>query len=101
EPQRDAVLVPEFFAATGSEPQEARLCQRPAVEILKQRRSSLIVTEEAARVHIAIADPMLQRNAPLPTGRACGRTGERRQFSAAGARHGYRAVARQPCGPVL
>src|ERR1700730_9700727 len=101
EPQRDTVLVPELLAATRSEPQEARLCQRAAIEVGQQRRCGLVVAEERARVHVAIADSMLQWNAPLPTGRACGRTRERRQFTAAGARHGYRAVARQPLGPVF
>src|ERR1700692_2387335 len=49
EPQRDTVLVPKLFAATRSEPQEARLCQRAAIEIGQQRRCRLIVGKERAR----------------------------------------------------
>ena len=39
-----------------------------AVEIGEQRRGGFVVADEAAAIHIAVADAMLQRNAPLPAG---------------------------------
>ena len=47
-----------------------RLGQRLAIEIRQQRRRRLVIADEATAVHVAVADPMLQRNAPLPAGTA-------------------------------
>ncbi len=53
-----------------------------------------------ARIDIAVADPALQRDAPLPTRLERGRAGIRRHRSAAFARHRHRAIARQDIAPV-
>ena len=101
EPQRDAVLVPELLAPAGREAQEPRLRQRLAVQVGQQRGRRLIVADEAAAIDIAVADAMLQRNAPLPAGLA--RRGARvgRQGAGALAGHRHRPIAGQPMGPVL
>jgi len=42
ESERNAILVPEFLAAAGAEPQETRLGLRLAVEIGQQRSGRLV-----------------------------------------------------------
>src|SRR5690606_10662842 len=71
--ERHAVLVPELLAVSGRETKESRLGERLAVQIREQRRGGLVVADELAAVHVAVADAMLQRNAPLPSGAARGR----------------------------
>ncbi len=60
-----------------------------------------VVFEEAARIDIAAAGAVLQRNAPLPACFASGgaRVRDGRRHSAG--RHGYGAIAWQPVCPVL
>src|ERR1700722_6747548 len=101
QPQGDAVLIPEFLAPPGGEAQKTRLGARRTIKIGEQRRRGLIVADKAAAIHIAVADPVLQRNAPLPARRPRRGAGERGQHTGALARHGHRPVARQPAGPVL
>src|ERR1700734_2665120 len=86
-PQRNAVLVPKLLAPPRRETQETRLRLRLAVQIRQQRRRRLVVADETAAVHIAVADPMLQRYAPLPARRARRGARERCQRPLALARH--------------
>src|SRR5580704_10795047 len=99
--ERDTILVPEFLAPAGGESQEARLCRGFAVQIRQQRCRRLIVTDEAAAVDIAIADPVLQWNAPLPACLARRRSGEGCQRAGTLARYSHRSIAGQPVRPVL
>src|SRR5690606_17726264 len=97
----DAVLVPELLAPAGREAQKARLCQRPSVQIREQCRSRLVVADEAAAIHVPVANAMLQRDAPLPAGGVCRRACVGRQLATAVARHGHGAIARKPLRPFL
>src|SRR3546814_7059449 len=54
----------------------------------------------ARRIDMAVADAVLERNAPLPAGWARGRAGDLLAVAAERAGNGDRAVARQPVGPV-
>ena len=72
-----------------------------AVEIRQQRGGRLVIADVPAAVDIAIANAMLQRNAPLPTRCACGGACERRELAGALARHCHGAIARKPVRPVL
>jgi hypothetical protein len=78
-----------------------RIRQRLAVQVRQQGRGGFVVADVPARIHVAVAGAVLQRNAPLPAGRARGgaRIGRDRVHAFAG--HGQRAVARQPVRPVL
>src|SRR5690606_37611822 len=96
EPERDDGLVPCFLAPAGREAQKVWLSERAAVEIREQRRCGFVVADVFARVHVTVTGSMLQRNAPLPAGRACGRACIRCRRAGLLARHGERAIARQP-----
>ncbi len=77
-----------------------RLGARLAVEVGHQRRhgSSPPIT---ARIDIAVACAMLQRNAPLPSRVARSRARVGGQNRRAFARHRHGAIARQPVRPAL
>ena len=60
-----------------------------------------VVVDEAAAIDIAVADAVLQRDAPLPARLASDGQGVRRRRRVAGALHGDGAVAGQPARPVL
>ena len=96
------VAVPRLVALAGDEAQGAGLRQRLAIQVAHQDPGGLVLAHEAAAEHVAVADPVLQRDPPLPAGWTCGgaRVG-RDAVLGVGARHGDRAVARQPVGPVL
>src|SRR6185312_10573898 len=96
---RNAVAVPELLAAARREMQLPRARQRRAFETPEQCRGRFIFTEVSTAVHIAIADALLQRNAPLPPGAARRRARARYQLRGTGARYGHRAIARQPRAP--
>src|SRR3546814_1148101 len=68
-------------------------------EIGEQQRHRLVVAHMARRIDMAVADAVLERNAPLPAGWARGRAGDRLAVAAERAGNGDRAVARQPVGP--
>src|SRR3546814_11148348 len=69
-------------------------------EMGEQQRHRLVVAHMARRIDMAVADAVLERNAPLPAGWARGRAGDRLAVAAERAGNGDRAVARQPVGPV-
>ena len=97
----DAVLHPGLFAPPGDEADQPRIGQRLAVQIGQQCAVGLVVGNVGRRVDIAIADPVLQRDAPLPA--RFTRRGPRvgREGLDTLARHGQSPVAGQPVGPVL
>jgi len=98
----DAVAIPRCTPASGDEAQRTRLAQRFAVEVREQGRGRLVVADVLAAIDVAVADPMLQRNAPLPAGRVRGRAGVGNQALAADlAADRHRAVTGQPVLPVV
>ena len=99
--QRDDVAVPRALAAPGDEAKVAGVGLCLALDIRQQRRGGGIVGEIAAAIDIAVADAVLERNAPLPPrlARDRPRVGERRADVGAG--HRNRAVAGQPVRPVV
>ena len=68
--KRNDVLDPRLSAVTGREPKRPRIRQRRPIEIREQRCCSLVVGDMGARVDIAVSDPVLERNSPLPPRRA-------------------------------
>ncbi len=77
EPDGDAVLDPGGPSSPGreSQPQRSR-CAGPSMLPIK-RSWALSSSRKALEVHIAIADPVLQGNAPLPSHLARCRQGMR------------------------
>src|SRR5688572_32258220 len=61
---RDTVAVPGLLATAGDELEQARFGERLAIEIPHQRGSGLVVADEFAGVHVAVAGSVLQRDAP-------------------------------------
>ena len=96
----DAVAIPRLAAPAGREPQRPRIGQRLAVEPRQQLRGGLVVADEVAAVDVAVADAVLQRNAPLPArlARRGARVGRQRPDVLAGHRHG--AIAGQPAWSI-
>src|SRR3954454_2514778 len=101
EPQRNDVLYPRLAAVTGLEPKRPRVGQRQPIKIGEQRGSCLIVGNVGTRIDIAIANPVLEGDAPLPARRARRRSRKRQMVAAELARDGERAVAGEPFGPIL
>src|SRR5687768_824290 len=66
------VVDPEALTPPSHKLEQPRLRERPSIEIGEQPLSRLVIADMVARVHIAIADTMLQRNAPLPASTASG-----------------------------
>src|SRR5262245_12985364 len=64
----DDVAVPDALAPPWREGNMPWLGQRLAVQISHQDRRGVLLAHEATGVDVAIADAMLQRNAPLPAG---------------------------------
>src|SRR5215467_1971095 len=93
QPDRDAVPQPHPPAPPGYEAQRPRVGQRPAIEVAEQRVACFLVTEVRARIHVAVADAMLQRNAPLPASVPCGGAGVGSGWSTQRAGDGERTVA--------
>jgi hypothetical protein len=74
EADRDDILAPRVLAAPGAEAQQARVGEPFALDVGNQRGAGLILGNERAREHVAVADAVLQRDAPLPpAGRAVAR----------------------------
>ena len=80
---------------------DARLGEHLAFDVAQQACLGLLVGEIAAAVHHAVADAVLQGNAPLPAGlvRDRARIGNRRAHGLGLQRH--RAVAEQMVRPVF
>ncbi len=85
----------------GTEAELPGLGERRAVEVGEQRGRGLVIGDVRTGIDVAIADPVLERDAPLPAGAACGGAGERVIVAAEFARHRIGSVAGQPGGPVL
>src|SRR5690606_6117946 len=60
----------------------------------------LVVGDELAAIDVTVADPVLERDAPLPSGLARGGAGEWGEIVDRGARYGQRPVARKVRGPI-
>src|SRR5688572_26737089 len=73
QPDRHAVSSPDLLAPSGRETQDSRIRERFAFEALHERLRGGVIADERTRVHVTVADAMLQRNAPLPTCFPCGR----------------------------
>src|SRR3546814_4395117 len=89
-------MRPGLLALARLETQHARFGHRFAVEIGEQGRRRLVVRNIGARIDIAVAGAMLERDAPLPARRAPGRSRIGMKVRRARRRHRRRAVARQP-----
>src|SRR5690606_15712197 len=88
-------------ASPGHVADQSRLGQRLAFEIGEQLLACLLLGHVRATEDQTITDAMLQRNAPLPAGRARGRTRVRCDAMRRGSLHRERAVGRQPLAPIL
>src|SRR4051812_21883540 len=101
QPQGHTVPVPGQPPSPRGKPKLNRLPQCPPLEIRHQPLMGLIIFEKPTAVDVPVADPMLQRDPPLPT------DGERSRVSMGGQRPrsftGNRdsPVTRQPVRPVL
>jgi hypothetical protein len=76
------------------------LGKRFAIQIGEQGFADCVVADEVAAINIAIADPVLQRNAPLPTCIACGRAGVRCNLFDARTGDGHGAVGGEVFRPI-
>ena len=101
EAQRDDVLVPGLAAPPGDVADQPRLEQRRTLEIREQFGARGLLGDVRAAIHQAVADAVLQRNAPLPAGAA--RHGARVRQDAIGGTglHRERAIGGQPLAPVF
>ena len=97
----NAVAVPGLAALARPELDDARLGEHLAFDVGQQALFGRVVGEVAAAVHHAVADAMLQRDAPLPAGiaRDRARVGNGRPHGLGLQRHG--AVAEQLVRPVF
>ena len=98
---RDAVLFPGFAATAGAETEQARLAADCPAQITQQRVPRLIVGKKPAAVDDAVADPVLQGNAPLPPRCVRNRARVRRRRLARFGLHGDGPVGGQPVAPVF
>src|SRR5438105_8145673 len=101
EPQRDDVLVPELAAVTAGELEQAGIRKRLAVEVGEQSGSRVVIADEAARIDVAAADSVLERDAPLPTSLAGRRARVGREGTVMFTGDSDRAITRKPFRPVL
>src|SRR5690606_3148529 len=101
QPERDAVLVPDLLAHSRPEAQHVRLGERSTLQLASQPLDRLLFAEEFAAEDVAIADSMLERNAPFPAGFECRGSRVRRERSATRARQGDRAIARRPVRAIF
>ena len=101
EPDRNDILDPRLLAVPGLEAKQPRLGKRRPVEVREEVVGGFIVADMRARIHVAVARPVLERDPPLPAGSPRGRASQRLLIVTAFARHRDRAVARQPFGPIL
>src|SRR5207248_4809906 len=92
---------PKLAAVAAGELEHARLGERFPVHIGEEGRRGLVIADEIARIDVAVADAVLERNAPLPARLARGRTRVRGEWRSVLARRRDGAVARQPFGPIL
>ncbi len=99
--QSHHVLVPEPAASARSEFLSPGLDERLAAHCRQQLGPRLVVTLESARIHVAMAQGLLQRRAPLPARSPRGDThvGRSRIFECA--RSADHAIAGQPLLPVF
>ena len=98
---RKAVADPGALAQPGGEAQHPRVRQRFAIESGQQFLMRIGIGDEVAGIDQPVARAMLQRNAPLPSGRARGGDGIGCALLLRRGRSGDRAVAGQPALPVL
>ena len=100
-PHRHAVLVPMAVPLAGDEAQHPRFGEQLALDVAEQAAPGFVVAPVGAGEHHAVADAVLQRDAPLPArfpGDGSG-VGNRRPH---GFRlHGDGAIAGQPVPPVF
>ena len=93
--------VPVRPPLPGPEPDHPRLGQHPAADVCQQARAGLVIRPVSRTEHHAVANPVLQRDAPLPPRLARNGAGVGfRRFHGFGL-HGNGAVARQPVSEVL
>jgi hypothetical protein len=77
----DTVLQPRAPPLARLELDDARIGENLAFDIREQRLSGLLVANVTTAVDHAVADAMLQRNAPLPAGVTCDRACVRNGFA--------------------
>src|SRR5688572_2889837 len=97
----DTVASPGLAALPRAELDDPRLEERLALDIGQQFSLRLLIAEIAAAVHHAVADAMLQWNAPLPARLARNRARKRNRRTHGFGLHGRGAVAEQVVRPVL
>ncbi len=90
-----------FTPRARAEAQDVGLGQRLAFDIAEQPFERRVLVEIAAAIDDAVADAVLQRNAPLPAGIMRHRPGVRHRGADALGLHRDRAIARQPVRPIV
>ena len=98
---RDDIGAPRLASHAGREADQARIGERRPVHPGDQRRARRLFVLKAAREDIAVADPVLERDAPAPTRLRRGRTGEGRAADLRRARRRPGPIAGQPVRPVV
>ena len=98
--ERDHILLPQTRAVSGGEAQPVGFGQGPAVEAGEQKLQRGILVHVSRGIDVAVADAVLERDAPLPTGGAGRGAGQRLVVAAEFTGDSDGAVAGQPSGPV-
>ena len=101
ESQCHDVLVPHLASATGHVADEARLGQRRTFQVGEQLGARLILRQVRTAEDKPVADPALQRYAPLPSGAARDRARVRQDAVGRRCLYCESAVGWQPVAPVL
>src|SRR5688572_29866801 len=98
---RDAILLPVLATLARAEFDHTRLGQHLAFDVRQQSLLRLLVRQIAAAVHDAVADAVLQWNAPLPSCLARDRPSVRPGFADGFGLQRDGAVVVQPMRPVF
>jgi len=85
----------------GDKLQQPRLGSGLAIQMAEQGGGGFVIADEVAAIHVAVANAMLQRNAPLPATGVRRGTCVGRELSPVVAGHGHRAIDGQPLRPVF
>ncbi len=99
--QRHAVPDPELLSPAGGEAQQAGRRDRLAFERSQKRPGGGLIVDVPAAIDVAVADAVLQGDAPLPARLPRGGQGIGGGGPIALRLHGHGAIAGQPLTPVL
>src|SRR5438128_1851288 len=101
ESERDDVLVPGLAASSRDITDQAGFEQRRALEVRKQLGARGFLRDVRAAVHQAVANAMLQRYAPLPSGASRHGTRVGQDAIRRTGLDGERGIRGQPLAPVF